>query len=116
MTLKRVYNNIIPFKGYKAITFYPWVFIRESARQRYTDTVDRHETTHAHQQLECLWLFFFLIYGLEYLIKLLCTFSTNRAYESVSFEQEAYEHEDEIGYNNVRKHFAWVKYVFKLKE
>ena len=48
MTLKRVYNNIIPFKGYKAITFYPWVFIRESARQRYTDTVDRHETTHAH--------------------------------------------------------------------
>lgn len=116
MKLKKVYSKHFPPSGYIALTFYPWLFIREKARDRFTPKAERHETTHAYQQIETLWVFFLLIYGLEYLLKLIFTFSTDKAYESISFEQEAYEHEDEIGYNNVRKHYAWIKYVFTIKK
>lgn len=115
MELKKIYNNIIPFKGYLALTIFPWVFIRKNAKQRFTDKVERHETTHAYQQMETIWIFFFLIYGLEYLVKLLITFSHKKAYRSISFEQEAYANQGKINYNNERKHYAWVKYIFKLK-
>ena len=116
MELIRVYNNIIPFQGYIAMTFFPWVFIRKKNTIRFTPKVERHETTHGYQQLETLWVIFLVLYGLEYLIKLLFTFSHKKAYRSISFEQEAYEHELEISYNDVRKHYAWMKYVFKLKK
>lgn len=114
MELKKVYNNIIPFKGYLALTIFPWVFIRKNAKQRFTDKVERHETTHAYQQMETIWIFFFLIYGLEYLVKLLITFSHKKAYRSISFEQEAYLHEDEIHYNLFRDDYEWTNYVFTL--
>ena len=115
MKLKRIYSNIIPFKGYIALTVFPWVFIRNSAKQRYTPTVNRHETTHGYQQIETLWILFFVIYGLEYLIKIfICGFDTSRAYRSISFEQEAFYNQGDVNYNNTRKHYAWVKYIFKL--
>lgn len=115
MILKRIYLKHFPFKGYLALTFCPWVFIREDLKYKYDDTVDRHETTHALQQIETLWILFFLLYGLEYVCKLVLTFSHEKAYKAISFEQEAYEHEAELFYNSVRKHYAWIKYVFKLK-
>ena len=116
MELRRVYNKIFPFPGYIAFTLCPWVFIREKAKKRYTEKANRHETTHAFQQIETLWILFFVLYGLEWLVKWFCCgFDSHRAYRSISFEQEAYEHEDEIGYNNVRYHYVWVKYIFKLK-
>ena len=115
MKLKRVYSNIIPFAGYTACTLCPFVFIREKARQRYTPVVNRHETTHGHQQIETLWILFFIIYGLEFIIKLpICNFDTHRAYRSVGFEQEAYLNQGKVNYNSTRKHYAWVKYVFRL--
>ena len=116
MKLKRVYSSIIPFKRYLAMTVFPWVFIREELRSKYTPTVNRHETTHGLQQLETLWLPFFIIYGLEYIIKLpLCCFGFDRAYKSISFEQEAFDNQGKVNYNNERKHYAWIKYIFKLK-
>ena len=117
MELKRIYSNHFPFKGYISLAFYPWVFIRNSLRKYYTERVDRHEVTHALQQIETLWVFFLLIYGLEYIIKLpLCRFNHNRAYLSISFEQEAYTHEAEVLYNGTRKHWVWIKYVFTVRK
>ena len=116
MELTRVVTKHFPFKGYLALTFYPWVFIREEYLRIYSAKVDRHETTHACQQIETLWIIFLLIYGLEYLIKLIfCGFNHKRAYFSISFEQEAYEHEAEVYYNEVRRPYAWIKYIFTLK-
>jgi hypothetical protein len=115
MELIRVYSKNFPLPGYLALTFYPWVFIREGVKDRYTAKVDRHECTHAYQQIETLWILFLVIYGLEWLIKWLCCgFDSHRAYKSISFEQEAYDHEDEIYYNDVRSHYNWIKYIFKL--
>jgi len=39
--------------------------------------------------------------------------SWNLAYYSVSFEQEAYDYQSEVFYNDVRKRFNWLKYLFK---
>ena len=116
MKLKRVYSKHFPFQGYVALTICPWVFIREEEKKKYTEKVYRHETTHALQQIECLWILFFLLYGVEYLVKLICTFSHKRAYKSISFEQEAYNTENISYYNDIREHYAWVRYIFKLKE
>ena len=114
MELKKVYCTHFPFKGYVALTFCPWVFIRKDKKKKYTAKVNRHETTHALQQIETLWLVFFILYSLEYILKLLFTFSPSKAYKSISFEQEAYNTEAIVNYNNTRKHYAWVKYIFKL--
>lgn len=114
MKLKRVICKHFPLKGYIALTFCPWVFIRQDLAQKYTPTISRHETTHGLQQLETLWIFFLLIYVLEYLVKLLITFSHKKAYYSISFEQEANINQGKVNYNKQRKHYAWVKYIFSL--
>lgn len=114
--LKRVYNQIIPVSGYIAITLFPLVFVRNDNKQKFTPTVNRHEVTHAYQQLECLWLIFFVWYLVEWVIKIpLCYFTGKDAYRSISFEQEAYANQGKVNYNKERKHYAWIKYVFKLK-
>ena len=114
MKLKRIYSSIIPWTGYKAMTVFPFVFIRKDKKTKYTPTCHRHELTHAYQQVECLWILFFIIYIVEYLIKILWTCYPNLAYRSISFEQEAFANQGDVEYNINRKHFAWVKYIFKL--
>ena len=137
MELKKIYTKHFPKKGYTALTVCPYVFVREDERNRFTKKVERHETTHALQQIEMLvvgvvlavillccgygWYslipipLFFELYFAEWLIKIpFCRFDTDRAYMSISTEQEAYEHQDEFGYNNVRKHFNWIKFIFTL--
>ena len=115
MQLKKVYSNIIPFRGYLAMTVFPFIFVRKSAQARFTPKVERHETTHALQQLECLWVVFFLWYLLEWLIKIpFCHFNFHRAYRSISFEQEAYLWEQDAYYNKLRPHYSWRYFVFRL--
>ena len=132
-----IYNKIIPFKGFKAITIWPWVFVRKDT-SKWTLTDTRHETTHLWQQEEVLmlgycattilailgivswwWLlavpfYFYVGYVLEWLIRIpICGFDTKLAYFNISTEQEAYLYEDDLSYNYERKRFAWVKYLFK---
>lgn len=104
-------NNLIPFRGFTAMTVWPFVFVRKSAW--YSNDTDRHERIHGRQQLEMLLLPFYLWYGVEYLVRLCITRSRSRAYRSISFEQEAYAHERDQDYLNHRKWYAWLKYVFK---
>jgi hypothetical protein len=116
MKLKVVYNKYIPLKGFVALTLWPWIFVREDKSAKFTQMAKRHEGTHAHQQVECLLVGFLIIYCLEWIIKdVLCGFDSDRSYRSISFEQEAYEHQEEVYYNDVRRHFAWLKYVFTIK-
>lgn len=104
-------NNLIPFRGFTAMTVWPFVFVRKSAW--YSNDTDRHERIHGRQQLEMLLLPFYLWYGVEYLVRLCITRSRSRAYRSINFEQEAYAHERDQDYLNHRKWYAWLKYVFK---
>lgn len=98
------------------MTIWPFMFVRKDQKEKFTKRTERHETTHALQQMECMILPFFILYGLEWLIKLpFCKFDTDRAYTSISFEQEAYEHQSEALYNKERRHYAWIKKIFTIK-
>ncbi len=107
-------NNIIPFPGYSAITTWPFIFVRKSAW--YSNDTDRHEHIHGRQQLEMLLLLFYLWYGVEYLIRICITRDHDRAYRSISFEQEAYANERDEDYLQHRRWFAWLRYLFKAPE
>lgn len=134
---KIIFNNIIPFKGFKAMTIWPWIFVRKDA-SKWTLTDTRHETTHWRQQLETMvvvailvvvlalfrvlswwWLFavpfaFYAWYILEWLVRIpLCGFYSHLAYRNISAEQEAYLNEDVVDYNDHRKPFYWLRFLFK---
>ena len=109
-----VRNNLIPFRGYKAITIWPFIFVRKNAW--YSNDTDRHERIHGRQQLEMLLLPFYLWYGVEYIIRLAIMRDHDRAYRSISFEQEAYSHERDAGYLQHRRWYAWLRYLFKAPE
>ena len=111
--MKLVYNNIIPFKGYLAMCIFPFIFVRKDARALKTTDIN-HETIHGKQQIEMLWVLFFVWYGIEWFIRLVAYgFDCHLAYKNISFEQEAYLHEDDLIYLNNRKLFASWKYLFK---
>jgi len=115
MKLKKIYTAHFPKEGFTALTIWPFIFVRKDQKEKFGKKAERHETTHALQQIEMLWIFFLILYCLEWILKLpFCKFDTNRAYMSISFEQEAYEHQDEVGYNNVRRNYAFRKYLFTL--
>lgn len=110
-----VYSNHIPAKGYIAILILFWMVVREEYRNKLPWFAEIHETIHLRQELEMLVMLFYLWYGIEFILKLAVTFSCSRAYRSVSFEQEAYSNQLDRNYLERRRHFAWLKYVFKLK-
>jgi hypothetical protein len=70
-----------------------------------------HESIHWKQQMEMLILFFYAWYLLEWFIKLF--FYGKKSYYEISFEQEAYANENDLNYLNKRKHYAWMKYIFR---
>ena len=105
--MKVVINNIIPFKGYVAITLWPFIFVRKAVKEN----VIRHEEIHGQQQKEMLIVLFYLWYAVEYLVRLVICRSHKEAYRNISFEQEAYLFEGDPSYS--RKPYAWLKYVTK---
>lgn len=133
---KVIYNNIIPFKGYTAITILPFIFARKSAKWL-KDYALNHESIHLRQQLEVLILSAFIIalliclfnlswwwmlvslfvyyawYGTEWLIRLAICHDTHYAYKNIAFEQEAYINQYDMSYLGNRKLFAWVEYIGK---
>lgn len=116
MKLKKIYTAHFPKKGFTALTIWPFIFVRKDQKEKFGKKAECHETTHALQQIEMLWIFFLILYGLEWLVKLtFCKCDTMRAYMSISFEQEAYAMQNDREYNENRRHYAWVKYIFKLK-
>jgi hypothetical protein len=64
------------------------------------------------------FIMFYVWYLVEWLIKLLISIITLgkvKAYYSISLECEAYDNDTNYNYQESRKKFAWMKYIFKLK-
>lgn len=133
----KIENWLIPFVGYRCLTVWPFLFYRDDLMVPLNDKDILHENIHGCQQLEmllvgavvsaimfilgCSWWsllglpLFLYWYMTEWLVKFIATgLSQKRAYRSISFEQEAYEFEDDKYYLKRRRHFAWTKYVFKM--
>ena len=129
-----IYNDIIPFKGFQAITIWPFVFARNAAKYL-KDHVVNHEGIHLRQQLEVLavsaavmallcltclswwWMCeapftYFIWYCLEYVVRLCAYGDGHKAYRNVAFEQEAFLNERNFSYlSEERKAFAWARYL-----
>ena len=89
-----------------AISFGPFVWCRGHANE----ITVRHETVHFQQQLELLFVFQWLLYGIFWLVGLVKYRSAEAAYYQNPFEQEAYANQRKVGYLTVRERYAWRRY------
>ena len=96
----------IPFPTYKAINLFGVLIVRSGKRIRAHDL--NHEEIHTAQMKELWYVFFYLWYVTEWLVRL---FMKGNAYRNISFEREAYANEEHIDYLENRKRFAWIKYI-----
>jgi len=97
-------------KGYRGITLYPFIILRDKSFKDDVVLVN-HEKIHLKQQLELLILPFYLWYMLEFLIRLLIYRHWNLAYRNISFEREAYAKENDLNYLKLRPFWSFLKYI-----
>lgn len=109
--MKIVYNRIIPFKGFMAINLFGVLFVREEYKGRISPSIINHESIHTEQMKEMLYIFFYIWYLVEWIVRLVI--ATKTAYRGISFEQEAYFNEKDEHYLERRKRFAWWEYLKK---
>lgn len=125
------------FPTYTAVTLLYNSFFKKDKEGYSRDDIN-HECIHQVQQMECsviglvlglilcglfnlsLWWvlilglgFFYIWYGIEYLI-ILCFAKwdkQNERYHDVSFEEEAHNNDGDWDYLEDREPFAWIKYI-----
>lgn len=105
--MKVIYNNIIPFPGYKAINLFGILFVRKGCKVNEIDL--NHEKMHSVQIFELLVVFFYLWYVIEWIVRLFQYGSD--AYRNISFEREAYDNEGDLAYLYHRKPYSFIKYL-----
>lgn len=105
----KILDRLSWFMRIGGITLWPWIIIRPYKGE----VTINHETIHIKQQQELLVIPFYIIYILEWFIKLFIYGSPKSAYRNLSFEREAYKNEYNMNYVKSRKLFSWVKYLFK---
>ncbi len=99
--MKVIRNSIIPFKGFSAINLFGVVFARREAYL--SETVLNHERIHTAQMKELGYIFFYIIYVLEWLVRL---FLPGNAYRNIFFEKEAYFYESVQNYLKWRERYG----------
>ena len=67
-----------------------------------------HEAIHTKQMREMLYVFFYLWYVIEWIVRL---FGKGNAYRNISLEREAYSNQNNTAYFMKRKHFAWMAFL-----
>ena len=80
------------------------LFVRKKFKPIDEITIN-HERIYTAQMRELLYIFFYLFYGVEYLLKLF-KYSPHKAYRNISFEREAYSNEGDLTYLKGRKLFS----------
>ncbi len=71
--------------------------------------VINHERIHTAQQRELLFIPFYILYVVEWLIRLIQYRSWHKAYRNISFEREAYTHGHNLNYLKTRKPYTFPK-------
>jgi len=103
-----IHNKYIPFgKKYGAINLFGTVF----AKRQLSSTDMNHEYIHTLQQRELLFVCFYLLYFIEWLIRLVQFRDSHTAYRNISFEREAYKNMRNKNYSKQRRIFAWSRYL-----
>ena len=110
--MKIIYNKYLPTKGFKAINLFGVIFVRSDAGVL-TRIDANHESIHTVQARELLFIFFYIWYLTEWLVRLAQYRNTLTAYFNISFEREAYANEKNLDYIKNRTFFSFRKYLKK---
>lgn len=102
-------NKLLP-SGIRGMAIFPFIFVNDKKLLN-NKVLINHEKIHIKQQIEMLIVFFYLWYGLEYVVKFFTT--AKDVYRDLSFEREAYENERNLDYLKNRKAYAWFKKIVK---
>ena len=120
--MKVIHNSIIPFFKFTYINLFGVLFTKKNSLL-IRRSVLNHESIHTEQYKDLIYIFFLILYVVEWLIKIPCSWFykqpeykkiTNVAYRSISHEQEAYYNQYDFNYLKNRKRFSWVKYIFTM--
>lgn len=104
-----VTKYLIP-KGYRGLAVFPFVFVKYSLDKKNPVFVN-HERIHLRQQLELLIVPFFVLYFLEFFLRLIQYRNVDLAYRNISFEREAYANEKDLDYLKNRFLWRFIKYI-----
>ncbi len=104
-----IYANWLIRKGYVGFAFWPFIFLRN--RECASERILNHERIHLHQQREMLVIPFYIWYFTEYIIRRFQCDSWREAYFNISFEREAFDNENEMGYLGRRRFWGWREYL-----
>ncbi|MFY0713564.1 hypothetical protein J1D01_07805 [Seonamhaeicola sp. NFXS20] len=99
-------------KGYLGLTLFPFVFLKASYL-KLNKVLINHEKIHLRQQLELAIIPFYVIYILEFFVRLLQYKKWHLAYRNISFEREAFSKEHDLEYLKNRSFWAFLKYLRK---
>lgn len=97
-------------KNIGGISIFPFIIVENQDIKKDKIFIN-HEKIHIRQQLEMLIIFFYIWYGLEFLLLWLKYRDGFKAYKNISFEQEAYAHEQDLQYLKNRKLFSFINYL-----
>lgn len=75
--------------------------------------VVNHERIHTAQQRELLFIPFYLLYVLEWIIRLVQYGNARKAYYNISFEREAYKYGNDLAYPARRPRYAWSGFIIR---
>lgn len=70
-----------------------------------------HEEIHSAQIRELAYLFFYIWYVAEWVVRLLRHRNLHEAYRNISFEREAYDNERDMQYLRKRGRWAFLRYL-----
>ncbi len=103
----KYWKIVYPGLPAQAMAIYPFMLFKNGSLSADVRII-RHETIHFKQQVELLFIFFYLIYGLHYLVNLIKLQDHHMAYLNICFEKEAYENDNDSNYLTNRKPYTWL--------
>ena len=104
-------NKILPIgKDFYAINLFGIIF----AKGECSAITLNHEKIHTRQMLELFVIPFYLLYVIEWLVRIVKYKDKVKAYRNISFEREAYANQNNLNYLKKRKLFSFTKYLSRI--
>jgi hypothetical protein len=101
--------------NFNALAIWPFIFLRGKELKN-DEILLNHEKIHLKQQKELLWIFFFMIYFIEFLAKIVIYKRLKLAYRNISFEREAYLYERDFNYTKIKPLWSFINFLSKDHE
>ncbi len=106
--MKIIYNKLIPFgKHFYAINLFGVLF----AKGPCNEVVINHEQIHSAQIKELAYIFFYIAYVVEWLVRIIQYRGYINGYRNISFEREAYANQHNLNYLSTRRKYNFIKYI-----